>query len=72
MADFRTDSQVTNAASGLQVIMNAPNDYSLKVISGDGTKNVTLVRYAGSSAEADIQVVYQLFKLQAEVLGLHW
>lgn len=70
--DFRTDSTIVNAASALQVVKNAENDYSLKVISGDATKNVTLIRFAGSSAEADITVVYTLFKAQGEVLGLEW
>ena len=70
--DFRTASTVTNAASGLQVLKNAEQDYSLKIISGDGSKNVTIIRFAGPSAEADIAVVYKLFSAQGEVLGLDW
>lgn len=71
-SDFRFDSVVTNAASGLMVIKNAEQDFSLKIISGDGTKNVTIIRLAGSSAEGDIQVLYRLFVTQGEVLGLDW
>lgn len=71
MSDFRTDSQITNGISGLQIIQNAGDDFSLKAISGDGTKNVTLIRLKGSSAEADMQVVYKLFVAQFEVLGVH-
>ena len=72
MAEFRQASQITNSASGLQVVENAPNDFSLKIISGDGTKNVTIIRYAGESAQADIQVVHQLFLRLGEVLGVEW
>jgi hypothetical protein len=57
MAD-QFDSQVTNAASGLVILKNAEGDYSLKIISGDGTKNVTVIRYAGRTAEADIRLVH--------------
>lgn len=53
------DSQITNGASGLQIITNGPEDFSLKIISGDGMKNVTVIRYAGRTAESDIQLVYQ-------------
>lgn len=68
--DFRVDSQITNSISGLVIIRNRTNDYSLKAISGDGTKDVTLIRFAGTSAEADISVVYHLFAKIFEVLGV--
>jgi hypothetical protein len=70
MADFRSASEITNKASGLLVVTNAPDDYSLKIISADGTKNVTIVRYAGPSASMDIQIVYELFVHLFDVLGL--
>lgn len=72
MAEFRSASEVTNAAGGLQVVPNGSDDFSLKIISGDGSKNVTIIRYKGASAAADIQVVYQLFLKMGEVLGLEW
>lgn len=72
MSEFRQASQITNAASGLRVIKNAERDYSLKIISGDGSKDVTIIRFAGESAEADIQTVHQLFLKLGEVLGLDW
>lgn len=72
MTEFRQASQITNGASGLQVIQNGPEDYSLKMVSGDATKNVTVIRLAGPSAQADVQVIHQLFLRLGEVLGLEW
>lgn len=64
------DSQITNGSSGLVILQNGPEDYSLKIMSGDGTKNVTVIRYAGRTAEADIQLVYQCFYSLLRILRL--
>jgi hypothetical protein len=70
MSEFRASSTIVNAASGLQIIQNAANDLSLKVISGDATKNVTIIRLRGESAKADIDTLYQLFSRLFDVVGL--
>lgn len=49
-AMFDSNVQVSNGLSAINVVQNAPNDFSVKVVSGDGTKNVTFARYVGPSA----------------------
>ena len=52
------DSTIINAASGLYIASNTDGSYSVKIVSGDGTKNVTVVRYIGRTAEADARLVH--------------
>jgi hypothetical protein len=47
------DSQITTHASGVQIIENGPTDFSVKIISHDGSKNVTWARFVGRTARAD-------------------
>ena len=65
-----SDSIITNGASGLRILQNAEDDYSLKVISGDGTKDVTFVRYKGTTALADTTRIHALLKSLMELIGL--
>jgi len=63
-------SQITNGTSGLLILKNGDDDYSLKVVSGDGTKNVTFVRRRGPTAYADVSLVYQILNSVAQLIGL--
>ena len=64
------ESTVKNATSGLYILKNAENDFSVKIVSGDGRKNVTIVRYEGATAEVDAQLVHTLFRSMLLVLRL--
>ena len=64
------ESVIINATSGLNVLKNSDGSYSVKIISGDGTKNVTIVRYLGMTAEADAQLVHTLFRSMLLALRL--
>lgn len=64
------ESIVRNATSGLYILKNNENDFSVKIVSGDGAKNVTIVRYVGSTAEADAQLVHTLFRSMLLALRL--
>lgn len=64
------ESVVKNATSGLYILKNGEQDYSVKIVSGDGKKNVTIVRYEGLTAEADAQLVHTLFRSMLLVLRL--
>lgn len=74
MSDFRTDSQIVKAASGVQHIeQNAADDWSLIIVSAAQSTRVTILRLKGTSAEADIQVYLQLWKLLGEAtMNVHW
>jgi hypothetical protein len=52
------DSTVINATSGIYIAPNTDGSFSVKMVSGDGTKNVTVIRYLGRTAEADARLVH--------------
>lgn len=65
-----SDSVITNGISGFDIRENGHDDFSLKLISGDGTKDVTFVRYKGSTAYADCVRIQSLLKSLTELMGL--
>ncbi len=64
------DSVLTTRASGLIIRENGPEDFSLKVISMDAAKDVTLERRVGRTARADIQLLYNLLQSLFLMRGL--
>jgi hypothetical protein len=68
--DYYGDATITNGASGLRVIQNTQYDWSVKIISGDGTKNVTVVRYQGRTAQFAAELAYTLIMSVLRVLRL--
>lgn len=65
-----TASVITNAISVIHILPNAEDDYSLKLVSGDHSKDVTFVRYKGTTALADVTRIYNLLKSITELMGL--
>ena len=70
MATEYRDSQITNGTSGLRIIQNSADDYSLKMISGDAQKDVTVVRYKGRTAVDDVSLAYQHLHTFLLLLGM--
>jgi hypothetical protein len=47
------DSKITTHASRVSVVRNSDTDYSVKIYSMDGSKDVTWARYVGRTAYTD-------------------
>lgn len=65
-----SNSSITNGVSGFKILTNSDDDFSVKVISGDGSKDVTWIRFKGPTAFADAVRHRDLLKNLAEVMGL--
>lgn len=58
-----SQSIMTNGVSRMAIVKNVVDqDYSLKFYSGDGTKDVTVLRLKGNDAEQTVQQVYFMFQ----------
>jgi hypothetical protein len=64
-------AKILNGVSAIRINRNSANDFSLKLISGDGSKNVTFIRYGGADADPKIQQVYYKLVELANELGLN-
>jgi hypothetical protein len=63
------NANITNGLSKMEIVQNGVDDYSLKLWSGDRSKNVTYVRLQGPQAEAGVQQTYFLFQNLQQIAG---
>jgi hypothetical protein len=63
-------AKITNQISGTYIATNASDDFSLKLVSGDASKNVTLVRLKGPTADREIQAARKAFLACISDMGL--
>jgi hypothetical protein len=68
-ADPRTFT-VHSGCSGWIVVQNGPQDFTLRLVSEDGSASIKYLRLTGPDALAELQDIWRTFRFLSEKFGV--